>query len=132
MFAFDAALDGGGTETDCTSDAAYASCLFMLELNFHSGSSIYSSQWFSCLASHTSRSNSPVAHPPSSHCRGGDGCYTDPPGYSRSVWPLAYGFPASELKFLLHQHLLIFTLIQMRIRLAIEMSTRIWEPTLST
>ncbi|KAF2542610.1 hypothetical protein F2Q68_00031073 [Brassica cretica] len=39
-FAFDAALEGGGTETDCTSDAAYASCLFMLELNFHSGSSI--------------------------------------------------------------------------------------------
>ncbi|WZZ86868.1 hypothetical protein YC2023_115447 [Brassica napus] len=62
-FAFDAALEGGGTETDCTSDAAYASCLFMLELNFHSGSSIYSSQWFACLASHTSRSNSPVAHP---------------------------------------------------------------------
>ncbi|KAF2582991.1 hypothetical protein F2Q68_00004653 [Brassica cretica] len=39
-FAFDAALEGGCTETDCTSDAAYASCLFMLELNFHSGSSI--------------------------------------------------------------------------------------------
>ncbi|WZZ47100.1 hypothetical protein YC2023_043359 [Brassica napus] len=54
-FAFDAALEGGGTETDCTSDAAYASCLFMLELNFHSGSSIYSSQWFAYLASHTSR-----------------------------------------------------------------------------
>ena len=34
----------------------------MLELNFHSGSSIYSSQWFACLASHTSRSNSPVTH----------------------------------------------------------------------
>ena len=32
----------------------------MLELNFHSGSSIYSSQWFACLASHTSRSNSHV------------------------------------------------------------------------
>ncbi|KAF2582989.1 hypothetical protein F2Q68_00004651 [Brassica cretica] len=62
-FAFDATLEGGGTETDCTSDAAYASCLFMLELNFHSGSSIYSSQWFACLASHTSRSNSPVTHP---------------------------------------------------------------------
>ncbi|KAF3609568.1 hypothetical protein DY000_02049311 [Brassica cretica] len=62
-FAFDAALEGGGTETDCTSDAAHASCLFMLELNFHSGSSIYSSQWFVCLASHTSRSNSPVTHP---------------------------------------------------------------------
>ncbi|KAF3552145.1 hypothetical protein DY000_02008416 [Brassica cretica] len=62
-FAFDAALEGGGTETDCTSDATYASCLFMLELNFHSGSSIYSSQWFACLASHTSRSNSPVTHP---------------------------------------------------------------------
>ncbi|KAF3528889.1 hypothetical protein DY000_02038675 [Brassica cretica] len=44
-FAFDAALEGRGTKTDCTSDAAYASCLFMLELNFHSGSSIYSSQW---------------------------------------------------------------------------------------
>ncbi|KAF3587380.1 hypothetical protein F2Q69_00027313 [Brassica cretica] len=43
-FAFDAALEGGGTETDCTSDAAYASCLFMLELNSHSGSSIYSSE----------------------------------------------------------------------------------------
>ncbi|KAF2619150.1 hypothetical protein F2Q68_00038226 [Brassica cretica] len=39
-FAFDAALEGGGTETDCTSDTTYASCLFMLELNFHSGSSI--------------------------------------------------------------------------------------------
>ncbi|WZY72449.1 hypothetical protein YC2023_004689 [Brassica napus] len=26
-------------------------------------SSIYSSQWFACLASHTSRSNSPVTHP---------------------------------------------------------------------
>ncbi|KAF3540460.1 hypothetical protein F2Q69_00022759 [Brassica cretica] len=38
-------------------------CLFMLELNFHSGSSIYSSQWFACLASHTSRSNFPVTHP---------------------------------------------------------------------
>ncbi|WZY87367.1 hypothetical protein YC2023_033751 [Brassica napus] len=35
----------------------------MLELNFHSGSSIYSSQWFACLASHTSQSNSPVTHP---------------------------------------------------------------------
>ncbi|KAF2568000.1 hypothetical protein F2Q68_00024368 [Brassica cretica] len=35
-FAFDAALEGGGTETDCTSDAAY--------LNFHSESSIYSSE----------------------------------------------------------------------------------------
>ena len=67
---------------------------------------------------------------------------TDPSGYSRTVgvWPLASGFPASgpndspasKLKFLLRQHLLIFTLIQMRIRLAIEMSTRIWEPTLST
>ncbi|KAF3542925.1 hypothetical protein DY000_02007187 [Brassica cretica] len=40
-----------------------ASCVFMLELIFHSGSSIYSSQWFTCLASHTSRSDSPVAHP---------------------------------------------------------------------
>ncbi|KAF3563458.1 hypothetical protein DY000_02018636 [Brassica cretica] len=67
-FAFDAALEGGGTETDCTSDAAYASCVFMLELNFHSGSSNYSSQWFACLTSHTSRSDSPVAHPSSSHC----------------------------------------------------------------
>ncbi|KAG5400204.1 hypothetical protein IGI04_014811 [Brassica rapa subsp. trilocularis] len=47
--AFDAALEGGGIETDCTSDAAYvyirmrrcgASYLFILELNFHSGSSI--------------------------------------------------------------------------------------------
>ncbi|KAF2572236.1 hypothetical protein F2Q70_00005897 [Brassica cretica] len=37
-------LEGGSTETDCTSDAAYASCLFMLELNFHSGSSIYSNE----------------------------------------------------------------------------------------
>uniref|UniRef100_A0A0D3CDM6 F-box domain-containing protein n=1 Tax=Brassica oleracea var. oleracea TaxID=109376 RepID=A0A0D3CDM6_BRAOL len=36
-FAFDAALEGGGIETDCTSDAAYESCLFMLELNFYSG-----------------------------------------------------------------------------------------------
>ncbi|KAF3567061.1 hypothetical protein DY000_02016608 [Brassica cretica] len=71
-FAFDAALEGGGTETDCTSDAAYASCLFMLELNFHSGSSIYSSQWFACLASHTSRSNSPVAHPSFFPCRPSD------------------------------------------------------------
>ncbi|KAF3533495.1 hypothetical protein DY000_02038703 [Brassica cretica] len=44
-------------------ERAGVSCLFMLELNFHSGSSIYSSQWFACLASHTSRSNSPVAHP---------------------------------------------------------------------
>ncbi|KAF3579515.1 hypothetical protein DY000_02028903 [Brassica cretica] len=43
-FAFDAALEGGGTETDCTSDASYVSCLFMLELDFHSGSSIYSSE----------------------------------------------------------------------------------------
>ncbi|WZZ42879.1 hypothetical protein YC2023_039138 [Brassica napus] len=43
-FAFDAALEGG-------------------ELNFHSGSSIYSSQWFACLASHTSRSNSTITHP---------------------------------------------------------------------
>ncbi|KAF3541321.1 hypothetical protein F2Q69_00022767 [Brassica cretica] len=43
-FAFDAALVGGGTKTDCTSDAAYASCMFMLELNFHSGSSIYSNE----------------------------------------------------------------------------------------
>uniref|UniRef100_A0A0D3C9Y9 Uncharacterized protein n=1 Tax=Brassica oleracea var. oleracea TaxID=109376 RepID=A0A0D3C9Y9_BRAOL len=79
-FASDAALEGGGTETDCTSDALYvyiyirmrrcvASCLFMLELNFHSGSSIYSSQWFACLASHTSRSNSPVAHPSFFPCR---------------------------------------------------------------
>ncbi|KAF3559607.1 hypothetical protein F2Q69_00014649 [Brassica cretica] len=59
----DAALEGGGTETDCTSDAAYASCLFMLDLNFHNESSIYSSQWFACLASHTSRSNPPVTHP---------------------------------------------------------------------
>uniref|UniRef100_A0A0D3A751 Uncharacterized protein n=1 Tax=Brassica oleracea var. oleracea TaxID=109376 RepID=A0A0D3A751_BRAOL len=33
------------------------------QLNFHSESSIYSSQWFTCLASHTSRSNSPVTHP---------------------------------------------------------------------
>ncbi|KAF3590211.1 hypothetical protein DY000_02023522 [Brassica cretica] len=40
-----------------------ALCVFMLELNFHSGSSIYSSQWFARLASHTSRSNSPVTHP---------------------------------------------------------------------
>ncbi|KAF3527698.1 hypothetical protein DY000_02042404 [Brassica cretica] len=72
-FAFDAALEGGGTETDCTSDAAYASCLFMLELNFHSGSSIYSSQWFACLASHTSRSNSPVAHPSFFPCRSNEG-----------------------------------------------------------
>ncbi|KAG5410912.1 hypothetical protein IGI04_007231, partial [Brassica rapa subsp. trilocularis] len=39
-FAFDADLEGGGRETDCTSDAAYASCLFMLEINFYSGSSI--------------------------------------------------------------------------------------------
>ncbi|KAF2558505.1 hypothetical protein F2Q68_00014400 [Brassica cretica] len=39
-FAFDAALEGGGIETYCTSDAAYESCLFMLELNFYSGSSI--------------------------------------------------------------------------------------------
>ncbi|WZZ87420.1 hypothetical protein YC2023_115999 [Brassica napus] len=31
----------------------------MRGLNFHSGSSIYSSQWFACLASHTSRSDSP-------------------------------------------------------------------------
>ncbi|KAF3577154.1 hypothetical protein DY000_02030169 [Brassica cretica] len=44
-------------------ERAGASCVFMLELNFHSGSSIYSSQWFACLASHTSRSDSPVAHP---------------------------------------------------------------------
>ncbi|KAF3585522.1 hypothetical protein F2Q69_00027807 [Brassica cretica] len=36
-FAFDAALEGGGIEKDCTSDAAYESCLFMLELNFYSG-----------------------------------------------------------------------------------------------
>ncbi|KAF3528888.1 hypothetical protein DY000_02038673 [Brassica cretica] len=43
-FAFDAALEDGGIEKDCTSDATYASCLFMLELNFHSGSSIYSSE----------------------------------------------------------------------------------------
>ncbi|KAF3577410.1 hypothetical protein DY000_02034380 [Brassica cretica] len=43
-FAFDTALEDGGTETDCTSNAAYASCLFMLELNFHSGSSIYSNE----------------------------------------------------------------------------------------
>ncbi|WZZ48750.1 hypothetical protein YC2023_048857 [Brassica napus] len=35
----------------------------MLELNFNSGSSIYSSQWFACLASHISRSNSPITHP---------------------------------------------------------------------
>ncbi|KAF3543176.1 hypothetical protein DY000_02006867 [Brassica cretica] len=62
-FAFDATLEGGGTETDCTSDAAYASCLFMLELNIHSGSFIYSSQWFACIASHTSRSNSHVTDP---------------------------------------------------------------------
>ncbi|KAF3485430.1 hypothetical protein F2Q69_00055337 [Brassica cretica] len=61
-FAVDAALEDGGTKIDCTSDAAYPSCLFMLELKFHSGSSIYSSQWFACLASHTSRSNSPVTH----------------------------------------------------------------------
>ncbi|KAF2548436.1 hypothetical protein F2Q70_00020228 [Brassica cretica] len=71
-FAFDAALEGGGTETDCTSDTAYVYIYpyeEMRELNFHSGSSIYSSQWFACLASHTSWSNSPVAHPPpSSHC----------------------------------------------------------------
>ncbi|KAF2599132.1 hypothetical protein F2Q68_00011106 [Brassica cretica] len=40
-FAFDATLVGGDIETDCASDA---SCLFMLELNFHSGSSIYSSE----------------------------------------------------------------------------------------
>ncbi|KAF3542312.1 hypothetical protein DY000_02004555 [Brassica cretica] len=40
-----------------------ASCLFMLELNFHCESSIYSSQWFACLASHTSRSNSTITHP---------------------------------------------------------------------
>ncbi|KAF3536619.1 hypothetical protein F2Q69_00019302 [Brassica cretica] len=45
-------------------ERAGASCVFMLELNFYSGSSIYSSQWFACLASHTSRSDSPVAHPP--------------------------------------------------------------------
>ncbi|KAF3550936.1 hypothetical protein DY000_02007721 [Brassica cretica] len=32
-------------------ERAGASCVFMLELNFHSGSSIYSSQWFACLAS---------------------------------------------------------------------------------
>ncbi|KAF3541511.1 hypothetical protein F2Q69_00023111 [Brassica cretica] len=63
MFAFDAALEGGGTEIYCTRDAAYASYLFMLELNFHSESSIYSSQSFACLASYTSRSNSPVTHP---------------------------------------------------------------------
>ncbi|KAF3555087.1 hypothetical protein F2Q69_00013726 [Brassica cretica] len=44
-------------------ERAGASCLFMLELNFHSGSSIDSSHWFACLASHTSRSNSPVTHP---------------------------------------------------------------------
>ncbi|KAF2556621.1 hypothetical protein F2Q68_00016858 [Brassica cretica] len=34
-----------------------------IELNFHSGSSIYSSQRFACLASHTSRSDSSVTHP---------------------------------------------------------------------
>ncbi|KAF3594487.1 hypothetical protein DY000_02021718 [Brassica cretica] len=44
-------------------ERAEASCVFMLELNFHSGSSIYSSQWFACLASHTSRSISSVTHP---------------------------------------------------------------------
>ncbi|KAF3608949.1 hypothetical protein DY000_02047953 [Brassica cretica] len=43
-YAFDAALEGGGTKTDCSSQAAYASYLSMLELNFHSGSSIYSSE----------------------------------------------------------------------------------------
>uniref|UniRef100_A0A0D3BH46 Uncharacterized protein n=1 Tax=Brassica oleracea var. oleracea TaxID=109376 RepID=A0A0D3BH46_BRAOL len=48
---------------DATGDGRVASYVFMLELNFHSGSSIYSIQWFACLASHTSRSNSPVAHP---------------------------------------------------------------------
>ncbi|KAF3553204.1 hypothetical protein F2Q69_00012465 [Brassica cretica] len=32
-------------------ERAGASCVFMLELNFHSGSSIYSIQWFACLAS---------------------------------------------------------------------------------
>ncbi|KAF2591285.1 hypothetical protein F2Q70_00038662 [Brassica cretica] len=54
--------------SDATGDGRVASCVFMLELNFHSGSSIYSSQWFVCLASHTSRSNSSVAHPSSSPC----------------------------------------------------------------
>ncbi|WZZ89059.1 hypothetical protein YC2023_117638 [Brassica napus] len=44
----------------------------MWGLNFHSGSSIYSSQWFACLASHTSRSNSPVAHPSFFPCRPSD------------------------------------------------------------
>ncbi|KAF3486296.1 hypothetical protein F2Q69_00052974 [Brassica cretica] len=44
-------------------ERAEASCVFMLELNFHSWSSIYSSQWFACLASHTSRSISSVTHP---------------------------------------------------------------------
>ncbi|KAF3540387.1 hypothetical protein F2Q69_00022619 [Brassica cretica] len=56
-----------------------ASCVVMLELNFHSGSSVYSSQWFACLASHTSRSDSPVAHPSSSSCRG-NGCYNEAEG----------------------------------------------------
>ncbi|KAF2598776.1 hypothetical protein F2Q68_00008259 [Brassica cretica] len=51
MFAFDVALEGGDTETDCTSDAAYASCLLMLELNFHSGGSIYSSELAECWIS---------------------------------------------------------------------------------
>ncbi|WZZ50273.1 hypothetical protein YC2023_050380 [Brassica napus] len=48
-------------------ERAGASCVFMLELNFHSGSSIYSSQWFACLASHTPGVTplllSHVAHP---------------------------------------------------------------------
>ncbi|KAF3540386.1 hypothetical protein F2Q69_00022618 [Brassica cretica] len=58
-------------ELECN-DRNPASCVFMLELNFHSGSSIYSTQWFACLASHTSRSDSPVAHPSSSSCRGSE------------------------------------------------------------
>ncbi|KAG5411168.1 hypothetical protein IGI04_007487 [Brassica rapa subsp. trilocularis] len=35
----------------------------MLELNFHSRSSIHSSQWFACLASHTSLNDTFVTHP---------------------------------------------------------------------
>lgn len=39
-------------------------CLIMLELNFHSESFIYSSQWFALLVSHTSLSDSYVIYSP--------------------------------------------------------------------
>ncbi|KAF2586790.1 hypothetical protein F2Q70_00035855 [Brassica cretica] len=75
-FAFYAALEGRGTETDCTSDAAYASCLFMLELNFHSGSSItqvnMTTSWI-CGRIGVLGSLYFISHTVLE--RGGDGCY---------------------------------------------------------